>query len=117
MSTLCDSLTYAHSDLHPLLLQLLQIIAAASNADVFAHHHHPHIIRAISHAIARNTKHDQTIIICIKQCVAMKLTEMPADCARACLAQQQATVQAPPAKVVAEEADSESDETMFDIEL
>lgn len=117
MSTLCDTLNHAHPDLHPLLLQLLQIVAASTNADVFASQHHPHILRTLSHAFTRNAPHDQAIIICIKQCVAIKLSEMHADCARACLAQQQATVQAPPARVVAEEIDSESDETMFDIEL
>lgn len=119
MSALCDTLSLAHPDLHPLLLQLLQIVAAASDADVFAAHHHPHIVRALSTALVNETPHNQAIVLCIKQCLAMKLSEMHADTAAACIAQQQATVQAAPVKVVAaEDVDSESDEAMlFEIEL
>lgn len=113
-STLCDTLVHAHPDLHPMLLHALQIIAAASNADLFASRHHPHLVRALSHALHRN---DQAMVVCIKQCVAMKLSEMQHDLAAACLAQQQDTCVPPPAKVVAEDVDSESDQTMFEIEL
>lgn len=127
MAILCDSLCHANLELQPPMLQLLQIVIAAANAPDFAVHHHPHLVRAMQVASTGTTPHDQAIVVCIKQCIAMKLVEMQEEECPVMLVQPpMVEIQPPVAAAVADQqvdddedssSDSETDEIMFDIEL
>ncbi len=126
MAIFCDTLCHAHAELQPIMLQLLQVIVATAPPHDFATHHHPHLVRAMQVASTNHSAHAQAVVVCIKQCIAIKLVELQEE---GCTLVQHVEHMSTDTSQHASSADqqgiddddddgeSDSDEIMFDIEL